>query len=229
MINYFIFNDINSIDENIIIRTMPPIKKAAKRIEKVDIPGKNGSLYIDEDAYETMIIQIECSIIEKTDISRISKWLNGRGNLILSSSPDRFYKANIINSIDFTSIVGKIYEFPLEVELDPISYGLEERNINISEETEITITESTYNVKPYIKVVGSGDITLTINDENVILNNIEDYIELDCEIEEAYKEHSTCNHKIYCNEFPKLHPGENHISWIGNVQNLQIKYREAFI
>lgn len=229
MINYFIFNDINSIDENIIIRTMPPIKKAAKRIEKVDIPGKNGSLYIDEDAYETMIIQIECSIIEKTDISRISKWLNGRGNLILSSSPDRFYKANIINSIDFTSIAGKIYEFPLEVELDPISYGLEEKNMSISEETELTITESTYNIKPYIKVVGNGDITLTINNKNVILYNIEDYIELDCEIEEAYKEHSICNHKIYCNEFPKLNPGTNNISWIGNVSNLQIKYREAFI
>ena len=229
MINYFIFNDINSIDENIIIRKMPVLQKAMKRIEKISIPGQNGSMYIDEDAYETKLIQIECSIIEDTDISRINKWLNGSGKLILSSYPNRFFKANIVNSIDFTSIVNKIHEFPLEIELHPISYGLEEKTINITKETEITITESTYSIKPYIKVFGSGKITLTVNNKNIILNNVDKYIELDCDLEEAYKDTINCNNKIYCDEFPELNPGENHVSWIGNVSSVQINYREAFI
>ena len=213
----------------IIINKMPPISKPQRRIEKITIPGKNGVLYQDDKSYEPIIAQIACTIIEKKFINVIKQWLNGEGKFILSTMPDRYYNARIINQIDYTDIARKIYEFPLQIELQPISYGVKEKELNIKKESQIIITDSTYLIKPYIKIEGKGDITLTVNNKSVILKNITDYIELDCELEEAYKDIENCNNKINCIEFPTLMPGKNDISFLGNVSNIQIKYREAYI
>ena len=84
-------------------------------------------------------------------------------------------------------------------------------------------------IKPYIKVNGSGIITLTLNNKSIVLKDIQEYIELDCELEEAYKNNLNCNSKVECEDFPVLIPGINNISWTGNVSNIQMMYREAFL
>ncbi len=229
MINYFIFNGINSIDREIIINQMPPISKPERRISKIEIPGKNGVLYQDEESYEPIVYQLACTILNPKLIDTIKEWLNGEGKITFSSMPDRYYQANIVNKIDYTSIARQIYEFPLEIEVQPIAHGIIEKILNVSKKTSLIITDSTYNIKPYIKVIGSGNITLTINNKSIILNEIEEYIELDCELEEAYKNTENCNNKVNCTEFPELKVGENVIDFIGNVENIQIKYREAYL
>ncbi len=229
MIPFFIFNDINSKDLGIVVNELPPISKAQRNYEEKEIPGRNGKLYIDNKSYKPFQYKIKCTLIKEDSIRNMSKWLNGSGTLVISTEPDKFYNVIIKNKIDFAQVYHVCKEFTINFEVQPIAYGLEEKSINISEETELTITESTHDIKPYLKITGSGDVTLTINNKNVILYNIEDYIELDCEMEEAFKDTMNCNDKIYCDEFPELHPGENYINWIGNVSNLQIKYREAFV
>lgn len=174
-------------------------------------------------------MQLECAITEKCNIREIIKWLDGEGKLILSSSPSCFYEANIINKIDYSSIANIIHEFPLEIELQPIAYGIDEKSIKLTEKQDMIMTQSTYLVKPYIRIYGSGIIKFYINDRTIIINKIEDYIELDCELEEVYKENKNCNADIECLEFPILKPGENNISWSGNVSLVEIKYREAFL
>lgn len=227
--NYFIFNNINSKDKGIIINKMPVIPKPAKRIEKTVIPGRNGVLYEDDGTYETVVIQIECSIIEECDIYEIKKWLEGEGELILSTSPSVFYKANIINQIDYTSIVNKIYTFPLEVELQPFAYSIEKftQIFNSGESLSFNIDNATADIFPYIKVVGEGQINLTINNNTMVLN-VEDYIELDCELQIAHKNYEAADDKAK-GEFFKLIQGENIISILGNYNSLEIIYRKAYL
>jgi phage-related protein len=86
----------------------------------------------------------------------------------------------------------------------------------------------TADVKPLINVYGQGDITLTINNENVVLKQVSDYIVIDGNLEDAYKDTALQNNKMQ-GEFPILKPGENIIDFIGNVTKIEIRYREAFL
>lgn len=135
----------------------------------------------------------------------------------------------MVNKIDFTTIADQLYTFPIIFELQPIGHSIKEKEIVLDQPSKIIITESTYKIKPYLKINGSGNITLTINNKSIILTNIIDYIEIDCECEEVYKDSENCNNKANCNEFPILIPGENNIDFIGDVSEVQIKYREAFL
>lgn len=228
--SYFIFNGICSNDKGIIVTKMPPIPKPKKKINSISIPGKNGVLYQDEDAYEPIVIQIQCALIdEDVNLKDIRNWLNGEGELVLSNNPTCFYNANIINQIDYTNIANRIHEFPLEIELYPICYSIEEKEFNINQKCEITITESTYPIKPYIKIFGNGNVTLTINNNSIIIKNINEYIELNCEDEEAYKGSENMNGNINCEEFPIFVLGKNSIEFIGDVTKIQFIYREAYI
>ena len=120
------------------------------------------------------------------------------------------------------------YEFPIEIELQPFAYSIEEIEHNISEPTDIYITQSTTQIRPYFKIYGSGQATLTINNKSQIIKNIDEYIELDSKIEEAYKENENLNSSVN-GEFLNLIPGENKISWIGDITNIKIKYRETYV
>lgn len=227
---FFIFNKINSKEKGILVNNLPPISKPERKYEEIEIPGRNGKLYIDNNCYNTFLYTITCTLMPGSNIREISRWLNGNGKLIISTELDKEYDAIIKDQIDYEQVYRVCNSFEVNFEIQPIAISTFEKIINIiKNNTKLTIKESTYLIKPYFKITGSGDITLTINNRNINLKNIEGFIELDCELEEAFKENENCNNQIECEDFPFLIPGENNISWIGNVSNIQIKYKEAFL
>ena len=78
---------------------------------------------------------------------------------------------------------------------------------------------------PLIKVVGSGDVTVSINNQELILKGLEDEIEVDCELMNAYKkingDIALLNNKMY-SDFPVLESGENQISFEGNISKIEL-------
>ena len=81
---------------------------------------------------------------------------------------------------------------------------------------------------PLIKVVGSGDVIVSINNQELILKGLEDEIEVDCEFMNAYKKINEdvilLNNKMY-SDFPILESGKNQISFEGNVSKIEITPR----
>ena len=76
--------------------------------------------------------------------------------------------------------------------------------------------------EPIIHVYGSGDATLIVNDTFVELEGIEDSIVLNSVIQEAYKDETLLNEKME-GEFPMLKPGNNLISWSGDIDRMVIQ------
>ncbi len=231
--NYFIFKGINSKDKNIIINKMPPVVKPERRIELIEVPGRNGTLHIDQETYKSYVIQIECTLLERENLREIMAWLDGEGDLILSNEPDKFYKATIINQIDYTSIVNVLHTFPLQVELQPLLYSNEiyTSTYNGLLKFNIDISDATAKMKPIINLTGSGTINLTINNKTIVINLDEnDAIEIDCDLQIAYKGTQSANNKIL-GDLSKidLNPGINKVDIIGNYEQIQIKYRKAYL
>ncbi len=229
MIPYFIFNDVNSKDRGVIVNNLPPISKPERSFEEINVPGRNGNLYIDNKCYNSFQYEITCTLMPGCNIRTIVQWLNGLGKLTICTELDKFYNVVIKNQIDFEQVYRVCNEFTIIFDVNPIAYSVREKELTLTNNTQFIIKESTYEIKPYLKISGSGNITLTINNKSVVLKSIQEYIELDCELEEAFKENENCNSKVECDEFPILIPGQNSISWIGTVSSIQIRYREAFI
>ena len=104
----------------------------------------------------------------------------------------------------------------------PYKYSYDgERTLTLTKATNIFNTES-FTAYPYMKIYATGAVTLYINDRAHTFKEIENYIEVDSALLNAYKGDTLQNNKMTTTLFPKLAAGENKIRWAGNVKKIDI-------
>lgn len=92
----------------------------------------------------------------------------------------------------------------------------------------IIYNNGTIEAKPILKLYGSGDITITINNNNVTIKNLDEYVIIDSEMMNCYKGTELRNNKMI-GDFPILKVGENKFSYIGNLTAFEIKHNTRFL
>ena len=224
---YFIFNDINSQNMNIVVKEMPPITRAEQRINTIKLEGRSGSLHEIEDKFDSFNIQIKCILMPSANINAIKSWLKGSGNLILSTDTSIYYEAVVVNKIDFSKYLTYLREFPIKLELQPIAYGNTEHSVSIVANSEETIeVEGTYKTYPILAITGNG--TITCNGKSIITKNSSSVIYVDCKLMNAYNGVQNMNSNVEGLEDPIfLNPGNNIITTTGVSVNVQ--YRGAWL
>ena len=235
---YFIYNDKSSEDFNIKIKNINNLSSPQRNIEKISVLGKNGELVIDNGNYENFILTIECylncSSEDKNVIAReIKRWLQSDflyKKLILSNDVEFYYEAYCDTKLDFEYVSSNFESFLISFSCKPYKKEINEDIITITE--SINIYNNYMPSNPLIKIVGSGDVTININNQELVLKGLEDEIEVDCEIMNAYKKINgdivLLNNKMY-SDFPVLEVGENQISFEGNVSKIEITPRWAVL
>lgn len=221
---YFIFNNLNSKDLGIVIKEMPPVSKAEKDIESIEVSGRNGSLHIDNETYRKKEYKVKCILMDESKIDDIKKLYNGIGVLELSTEPGKEYKASISNQIDFSKYLTYLKEFVLQFNLDPISYSKTIKEEKITSNSTFTIG-GTYQVSPQIIITGTGIVT--INNNKIEVN--ESGITIDCDLMNCTKENINKNDKVNLEDFPTLNPGSNSIVLGTGIQSVIIKYKEGWL
>ena len=86
------------------------------------------------------------------------------------------------------------------------------------------VTNEFMDSEPHIKIFGSGDVDLKIGSQTIKLTNIENYIEIDSELMNCYKDNVNQNNRM-SGEFPILKSGDNSVTWSGNVTKIEIEPR----
>lgn len=223
--HYFIFNNINSNELGIIVKNMPLIPLAEKDIESIKISGKNGNLHIDNGTYNSINYTIDCVISDISKIDNIKKAFNGTSKLILSKYNDRYFEATIKNQISFDKYLNVLQEFPLQFELQPISYSNELEEIRISSDINNLDIGGNAITNPIILVDGTG--TFTIN--NVSVEILESGITIDCELMNCTKNNLNANDKVILDKFPTLNPTDNVITIESGINNIELKYRKRWL
>ena len=231
---YFIYDNKNSKDFNIKIKSINNLSSPQRSIEKVSVLGRNGELIIDNGNFENFILTIECylncSSEDKNVISKeIKRWLQSDFSykkLILGNDTEFYYEAYCDTKLDFEYVSSNFESFLISFSCKPYKKETNEDIITITESTNIY--NSYMPSSPLIKVVGSGNIVININNQELILKGLEDEIEVDCEFMNAYKKVNDnivlLNNKMY-SDFPILEAGENQISFEGNVSKIEITPR----
>lgn len=237
---HFIWKNKSSLEYKLIINKIPPRIKPQLRGETIEIPGRNGSLFESEEVYNSKSIEIECTLIstneEETEriMMELPIWLDGFSKLILSDYPEYYYEAKIINVIPIERLFKRYRKFPLTFEIQPFSKTLQEYEINkTTTQEEIFNINSYYPVSPILEVVGSGNITIYINNQPLYFKDIINKIVIDCEFMNAIDESGiNVNNKVNGLPFVINGPECNTRIILENdstFESLKIKYRGLWI
>lgn len=208
----------------ILIATMPDIVKPQRREEEITIPGRNGVLTIDEGCYEGYTLSIGCGMRGTERLGEVAAWLDGSGELILSTESDKVYRARISNAISIADVIYLYNSFLVQLKVFPFKYSVDKADEEMSLTAGATIyNQGTVYSEPIITVYATGNVTLKINDVNYTLTAIDGYVAINSELQEVHKDTINKNNSFSALDFPKFQVGENTISWTGNVTRVEIQ------
>lgn len=221
----FTFKGYKSYDDlGIIVKNMPPIARAEKNIEEIKVNGRNGNLHIDNNTYNSKSYTIECILIDETKLDLIKSIFQGTGLLTLSTETDREYNATIKNQIDFSKYLTYLKDFPLQFDVDPFSSSETLKTLEFTGNSSFSV-DGTAEIRPVIKITGTGTITLN----NVQIEVTETDIEIDCDLMECTKNNINKSDKVNLLDFPSLNQGTNSLVLGTGITKVTILYKERWL
>lgn len=225
---YFIFKGINSYDRGIYLIDLPITYKPARNIETVEIVGRNGFLHKDTGTYQSYNIVINCTLskLHNTPITidELVTWLNGSGELILSTEPTKKYKAFLNDSFSLSPILDVFTEFSLNFEVYPYKFSnsLDKDLLVVNKPTTVHNLGTLISL-PAITVFGSGNGSIFINNTEYQLQNITSGMVIDSELQNIYKDNQNKNDSFLSFDFPTIPIGNSEIRFNGGITKLEIE------
>ena len=232
MNDWFSWNGKKCTEYGIHVLEQPPITIPAERATFTDVPGRPGSLTTLEgdDVYDDLILTAQCMISDPSNIRAIASYLKGCGKVAFANRPGGFYFARIVNQIPFEKILrGNPHRsFAVNFRCKPFWYQENVPEITVTASGTFVNNPGSVYSEPVITVYGSGEITLMVGMTIVELDGITDSITLDTPLMEAYKDTTSMN-SCMSGDFPTLLPGQNAISWTGNVTKVEVQPNWRFL
>ena len=216
----------------LIITNIPPITKPKMKTSITKIDGRDGDI-IEELGYESYTKSIGIGLARNYDIDRVMKYFTGVGELIISDEPDKVYKAQIIEKIDYERLI-RFKTAVVKFYTQPYKYLKDEKSIilDINNETSLKITNvGLEKSKPIITLEGTGTIEISLNDFNLfkyVFPENETKVVIDSLEEEAYLDNVLKNRNML-GTFPIFEVGENTISWSGNLTQISIEPKSRWL
>ena len=240
-INWINFKGLDSRDFNLLIRTKDTYKRAERDISFISVPGRSGDIVIDDGKYPNVEIEYGMRLIstQYPELSEnenffysfedVNRWLVSDGNYysLIDSYDNMYYrKACLIKGLEVEQPHHSIGDFSIKFNCKPFRYRLDgDEIITVTQKGTGIYNTEMYPSLPYMKITGNGDIWLHIGGRQYNFYDVSGYVECDSEAMNVYKNLISKNNYYQGTEFPTLQPGENVISWAGNVSKIEIKPR----
>ena len=230
MMNYLTFGKINTKNFNAFVSGESTFVTAERDIEVIPIPGRNGTLSVDNGRFHNVSIVYPCFIVDSFranyDALRAAFLSeSGYNKLIDTYDPDHYRWARYTAAIDpEMTQLNRHGKFDLAFDCDP-------RRFLVSGDKVVTFSANgsiknptLYNALPFIRAYGTG--YFEISGVRVTITSASTYTDIDCELQEAYKGSTNCNGNITLNngEFPKLIPGVNQVT-ISGLSRIELSPR----
>lgn len=226
---YINFNNSSNTDFNLKVEHRPNVPTPQRDIRFTPIDGRySGSLTEDMGTYGDIEISIDFSGVYQDNffdtLRQIKKWLIGNINdnsLSFSDDDGYFYKVKKVSiDKDIERKLKVLGRFSAVFVCEPYLYEAG-HVLSYTTSTQKTIYNDGYVSEPIIKVYGTGNITITLNNKNIYLTNIVDYIILDSIAQIATKGTVRMDNNVL-GDYPLFLAGNNTISWTGAVSKIEI-------
>ena len=225
---YFTLDGESSAKYGIAMQGPPSFSAPKPKITKVSVSGRSGDLIFAEDAFENIQGILRCFILHGQSYDTIADaniWLAKTGYRKLTfDGDDLAYRLACVTNVAECA-VRMYYLDPFEIELDckPQRY-LNSGDVQIMFSASGTFDCPAYSGLPLLRIYGTSG-TVTINEKTITLLSISTYVDVDCELQDAYKENVNCNGNISCTDFPKLRHGQNNITISSGITSVVLTPR----
>lgn len=185
------------------------------------VPGRNGSLIIDNGRYQNIEVSYPAFIIRDfpRNMAGLRSYLaslRGYSRLEDSYHPDEYRMAALSGGLDVktSGYMNREGKFTLTFNCKPQRF-LRSGEYAIPVESGATVYNPTlFDAKPLIRVYGNGSII--VNGETMEWSGSSEYVDIDCDIQDCYYMGANMNSHV-TGDFPVLSPGDNVIVFTGST------------
>lgn len=224
------FNGKSGDDFGLIVERYPSVIMPTRKFEKTSIPGRNGDLLIQQDAFDNVIqrydIYISAEHPRLTNVThKVAEWLCVKGYKRLEDSYflDTFRLASFQGGLEIANVLNRFGRATIEFDCKPQRwYKFGDQFVDVANGQTI-YNPSSFTAKPLLITTGSGSGTLTINDDTLTMNDTND-MTIDCDSQQIYRSGISKSGTI-SGSFFELPEGESTISWTGGITGIRIKPR----
>lgn len=221
MRDYLFFNGKPSSDFDAYITDAGTYASPKRSYDRVSVPGRNGDILFEKNSFENVEHSYPAVIVDdfKRNFDALKAFLlSSRGYIRLKDTfhPDEYYMAtfNRIDSIK-TTVYDKAGTFTIVFDRKPQKFLVSgERTVEMTSFPADLMNPTQFETAPLIRLYGSG--TLTVNDISLTLTTSSQYVDIDCELQEALQAGENVNISLTDGVFPKLSQGKNTISFTGS-------------
>lgn len=215
------------------IGSSPNIIRPKRKMTITQIAGSNRD-YIDmQDAWETydqpyhlfLGDGTEDNIQEKFDAVARVLYKKGWQVLLDDYEPDIYRLAYYQGGFDAENRYTRLGKFDITFRCRPERY-LAMGNDPVEFTTGGTITNpTTYEAKPLIHIEGSGNGTLTVAGTLMEFTDLVDYLNVDSDIMDVYRQPTENRNSLMTGDFPVLPAGNSSVSFTGGITKVTITPR----
>jgi predicted phage tail component-like protein len=138
--NYVILNGIKStLIKGLLIQSLPPITKPSIRTKAETIDGRDGDL-VTKLGYAAYDKPMSIGLFGDFSIDEVIEYFNTEGTVIFSNEPDKFYKYQILQQIDFEKLI-RFKKATVVFHVQPFKLS--------AVDDDFTVTKNQMTIRPY--------------------------------------------------------------------------------
>jgi phage-related protein len=212
---------------NVLIEEAPETNRPARKVDRYEVPGRNGDIVVPQNAWENVTRSYELVVYAgdyNQMTSALMEWLYApSGYQRLEDSFDAlvYRLAYVSEATDIENLVNENGRCTVSFECDPRRF-LKAGESAVTLSGTGTITNPTrFTAKPVITVSGSGNGTIECGGNTITIAGIYDGMTIDCEQMDAYAGTTNLNNLV-SGSFPVIPGGEQTITITGGITSISV-------
>lgn len=198
-----------------------------RSVDMIEVPGRNGDLIVDNGNYTNTKAYFDVVItrdVEKnTDRLKYLLYSQKGYQRLYDSDLKGFYRmASFSSGFDIMSNDGGVVR--IEFDCKPFKYDVLGENAVVFTDEGNLYNKYFEPSRPTITVYGSGQGNVYIGNQTISISNIDEYVTIDAEMQDAFKGFQNKNATVNTADIV-LFTGNNNVSFSGGVERVEIKPR----
>lgn len=228
------WNGKNSLDLGIVVEAVPNLNRPARKFKTYEVPGRSGVIVEPQEAYANINREYNIwftdwfygNIDSQRKANDVASWLytlTGYGRLEDDFEPAYYRMAYFNGPLNLENILQKYGRGKITFSCRPERY-LKAGEAWVENPTKLS-NPTQFEAKPLIKIEGSGNGTFTIQGQTVSIKGMTNYLYIDCESMDCYRQSAENMNSLMTGNFPVLKPGDNNVSKTGGITKISVQPR----
>ena len=147
---------------------------------------------------------------------------SGWQKLIDDYEPDIYRLAYCPGGFDVKNKKTRVGTFDITLRCRPERFlRVFDSEMNV-QKNDTVYNPTVYIARPLIHITGSGNGTLTVGSTTVTIKNMVDYLNIDCDKQDIYRQPTENRNSCMEGDFPLLYPNSNVITYTGGITSVSI-------